>query len=49
MKRLMGDMNLDTEKFPLGSLTREQIFKGFRILSEIQRALIERKNEKQIG
>lgn len=32
-------MNFDTEKYPLGKLSAEQINKGYRILTEIQNAL----------
>lgn len=32
----MRELNIDTEKNPLGRLASEQITKGFRILKEIQ-------------
>lgn len=39
MQRTLKELNFDTEKNPLGKLTSEAINKGFKILSEIQKAL----------
>lgn len=35
MKKVMNDMSLDTEKLPLGKLTKEQIQKCYKILNEL--------------
>ena len=37
MKRVMSELNLDEKKLPLGGISKEQIMKGYRILSELQR------------
>ena len=40
MTKTLKELNFDTEKHPLGKLTVEQIFKGYRILSDIQKVLL---------
>jgi poly [ADP-ribose] polymerase len=40
MSGSMREMNIDTAKFPLGRLSKEQIRKGYLILSNIQKNLL---------
>lgn len=39
MQRTLKELNIDTEKNPLGRLSSEQIMKGYRVLKEIQNQL----------
>lgn len=36
MKRTLKELNIDTEKNPLGRLSGDQITKGYKVLKEIQ-------------
>jgi|LauGreDrversion4_2_1035121.scaffolds.fasta_scaffold167489_3 hypothetical protein len=42
MRKVMGstEMNLDTERLPLGRLQRDQIFKCYKILSQIAKIIL---------
>jgi len=40
MSKTLKELNIDTEKYPLGKLSAEQIQKGYRILNEIQNVLL---------
>lgn len=42
------ELNFDTEKYPLGRLTAEQIQKGYRILNEIQNVLMQDAKESKL-
>ncbi|KAJ8919846.1 hypothetical protein NQ315_006375 [Exocentrus adspersus] len=39
MKKLMAEFELDTEKMPLGKLSKSQIHKAFAVLSELQQQI----------
>lgn len=39
MKKLMAEFELDTEKMPLGKLSKAQIHKAFAVLSELQQLI----------
>ena len=45
MKRTMSELNFDSDQFPLGRLTKQQIQKGFSILSKIQKILLSGKRQ----
>ncbi|CAH1168782.1 unnamed protein product [Phyllotreta striolata] len=48
MKQLMAEFELDTEKMPLGKLSKKQIQKAFGVLTELQTLISDKSEERSL-